>query len=88
MTKLTLFLLVACGAAAQELPKGLYAIFHTSAGKITARLYEKETPVTVENFVALAQGKKATRSAKTGKLVMVPLYDNITFYRVVPGEMI
>ena len=57
-------------------------------GKITARLYEKETPITVENFVALAQGKKATRSAKTGKLVTVPLYDNITFHRVVPGEMI
>ena len=42
----------------------------------------------MENFVALAQGKKATRSAKTGKLVTVPLYDNITFHRVVPGEMI
>lgn len=44
--------------------------------------------MTVQNFVALAQGKKATRSAKTGKLVMTPLYDNITFHRVVPGEMI
>src|SRR5438445_9460727 len=88
VTRLTLFLLVAYCAAAQELPKGLYAIFHTSAGKITVRLYEKETPVTVENFVALAQGKKATRSANTGKLVTAPLYDNITFHRVVPGEMI
>ncbi len=88
VTRLTLFLLVAYCGAAQELPNGLYAIFHTSAGKITARLYEKETPTTVQNFVALAQGKKATRSAKTGKLVTVPLYDNITFHRVVPGEMI
>ncbi len=57
-------------------------------GNITARLYEKETPITVGNFVELAQGAKATRSLKTGKMVKVPLYDNITFHRVVPGEMI
>jgi peptidyl-prolyl cis-trans isomerase A (cyclophilin A) len=57
-------------------------------GDITARLFEKDTPKTVENFVALAQGTKATRSPKTGALVKRPLYDNITFHRVVPGEMI
>jgi cyclophilin family peptidyl-prolyl cis-trans isomerase len=57
-------------------------------GEITARLYEKETPRTVENFVALAQGTKATGSPRTGKMVMAPLYNNITFHRVVPGEMI
>jgi len=57
-------------------------------GNFRTRLYEKETPLTVANFVALAQGKKATRSPKTGKLVARPLYDNITFHRVVSGEMI
>jgi cyclophilin family peptidyl-prolyl cis-trans isomerase len=57
-------------------------------GNITARLYEKDTPVTVENFVALAQGTKATRNPKTGKMERLPLYANITFHRVVPGEMI
>lgn len=57
-------------------------------GKITARLYEKDTPVTVENFVALAQGTKATLNPKTRTMVKLPLYDNITFHRVVPGEMI
>ena len=57
-------------------------------GNITARLYEKDTPVTVENFVALAQGAKATRNPKTGAMAKLPLYDNITFHRVVPGEMI
>jgi len=55
---------------------------------MTARLYEKDTPKTVENFVALAQGTKATRHPKTGAFVKVRLYDNITFHRVVPGEMI
>ena len=57
-------------------------------GDITARLYEKDTPRTVENFVALAQGAKATRDPKAGTMVKRPLYDNITFHRVVPGEMI
>ena len=57
-------------------------------GDITARLFEKDTPKTVDNFVALAQGTKATLSPKTGKPVKLPLYDNITFHRVVPGEMI
>jgi cyclophilin family peptidyl-prolyl cis-trans isomerase len=70
------------------LPNGLYAVFHTSMGNFTTRLYEKDTPGTVANFVALAQGTRATRSPKTGALVKAPLYDNITFHRVIPGEMI
>jgi len=88
VTRLTLVLLTAICGSAQQRPDGLYAIFHTSMGNITARLYEKETPITVGTFVALAQGKQATRSPKTGKPVTLPLYDNITFHRVVPGQMI
>jgi cyclophilin family peptidyl-prolyl cis-trans isomerase len=88
VTRFALFLLAVGCVAAQPKPNGLYAVFHTSMGNFTARLYEKETPVTVANFVALAQGRKATRSPKTGKFVNVPLYDNITFHRVVAGEMI
>jgi peptidyl-prolyl cis-trans isomerase A (cyclophilin A) len=80
--------MLAAGCALAQQPAGLYAIFNTSLGNITARLYEKDTPVTVENFVALAQGTKATRSPKSGAMVKRPLYDNITFHRVVPGEMI
>jgi peptidyl-prolyl cis-trans isomerase A (cyclophilin A) len=86
--RLTLLLIAAACVSAQQLPNGLYAIFNTSMGNITARLYEKDTPISVENFVALAQGTKATRQPKTGALVKRPLYDNITFHRVVPGEMI
>jgi peptidyl-prolyl cis-trans isomerase A (cyclophilin A) len=88
VTRFTLFLLAAGCVSAQPQPNGLYAVFHTSMGNITARLYEKDTPMTVENFVALAQGTKATRHPKTGAMVKVPLYDNITFHRVVAGEMI
>jgi len=81
-----LFLIAGC--AHGQLPPGLYAIFNTSMGNITAKLYEKDTPISVETFVALAQGTKATRSPKTGAMVKRPLYDNITFHRVVPDEMI
>ncbi|HXA51787.1 MAG TPA: peptidylprolyl isomerase [Candidatus Acidoferrum sp.] len=88
MLRFTVLLLAAACIAAQPPSNGLYATFHTSMGNFRTRLYEKETPLTVANFVALAQGKKATRSPKTGKLVARPLYDNITFHRVVSGEMI
>ena len=60
--------MAAC-AFAQSRPDGLYAVFQTSAGNFTAKLYEKEAPGTVENFVALAQGTKPTRSPKTGDMV-------------------
>jgi len=88
MRRFALLLLMTGLAAAQPRPNGLYAIFKTSLGDIAARLYEKETPITVENFVALAQGTKATLDPKTGKMSLRRLYDNITFHRVVPGEMI
>jgi peptidyl-prolyl cis-trans isomerase A (cyclophilin A) len=81
-------LAAACCLPAQQRPSGLYAIFHTSQGQITAKLYEKDTSITVQNFVALAQGTKPTRDPKTGKLVYRRLYDNITFHRVVRDEMI
>jgi len=84
-----LFVAACAWPQAQEapLPKGLYAIFNTSEGLITAQLYEKDTPIAVQNFVALAQGTKPWINAK-GVAVRQPLYDNITFHRVLPGQMI
>jgi peptidyl-prolyl cis-trans isomerase A (cyclophilin A) len=88
VTRLALLFLAAQFAFGQSLPDGLYAIFNTSIGNFTARLYEKDTPIAVETFVALAQGTKATRNPKTQAMTKVPLYDNITFHRVLPGIMI
>ncbi|MDP9169579.1 MAG: peptidylprolyl isomerase [Acidobacteriota bacterium] len=88
------FLLIAAAlygqtpAPAPKLKPGLYAIFDTSEGKITAQLFEKYTRNTVNNFVALAQGTKAWRDPKTGALVKRPLYNGIYFHRVVREEMI
>jgi peptidyl-prolyl cis-trans isomerase A (cyclophilin A) len=84
--------LIACAAAlgAQNPPSkpGLYAVFHTSSGDITALLYEKYTPIAVTNFVGLAQGTKPWKDPKTGAMVKRPLYQNLTFHRVLPGLMI
>ena len=73
-----------------ELPSkpGLYAIFNTGKGTIVAVLYEKETPASVKNFVELAQGVKAWREPQNGAMVKRPLYNNITFHRVLRGQAI
>ena len=78
----------ALGAQNPPLKPGLYAIFQTSSGAITALLYEKATPHAVRNFVALAEGTKAWKDPKTGAMVKRPLYNNLIFHRVLPGLMI
>jgi cyclophilin family peptidyl-prolyl cis-trans isomerase len=57
-------------------------------GTITARLFEKETPLTVKNFVALARGTKPWKDPKSGAMAAKPLYNGITFHRVIPNFMI
>ena len=90
MSKALIWLCMAASAAAQSaaLPKGLYAVFTTSAGNFTAKLYEKDTPETVKTFVGLAEGTKAWREPQTGRMVKRPLYKDLLFYRVIPGEII
>ncbi len=77
-----------CVHAQQQWPNGLYAVFATTKGAFTAILYEKDTPITVRTFVALAQGTQPTLDPETRKPVRRKLYDGITFHRVVRGEMI
>jgi peptidyl-prolyl cis-trans isomerase A (cyclophilin A) len=78
----------ACAFAQPVRPAGLYAVFQTSEGTFTARLYEKETPNTVQNFIGLAQGTVAWLDPQTRKMVKRPLYKDITFHRVVPHDVI
>lgn len=89
MRTLVLAVLIAgCALPQVQRKPGLYAVFETSEGRITARLFEKEVPETVRNFVSLAKGEKAWRDPALRKLVKRPLYNGITFHRVVSGEMI
>jgi cyclophilin family peptidyl-prolyl cis-trans isomerase len=59
----------------------------TSEGRIVAELYEKYVPAAVKNFVGLAQGTKPWRDAK-GVLVKGPMYNGVTFHRIIREEMI
>jgi len=63
------------------------AVIKTSMGEIRVRLYADETPKTVENFLALAEGTKEWKDA-TGAMVTKPFYDGLTFHRVIQGFMI
>jgi peptidyl-prolyl cis-trans isomerase A (cyclophilin A) len=67
---------------------GTYAIFETSLGSIVCRLFEKEAPQTVANFVGLAEGSKEFRDGRTGQKARRPFYDGLVFHRVIPGFMI
>jgi peptidyl-prolyl cis-trans isomerase A (cyclophilin A) len=60
------------------MPNETYAAFDTTAGKFKVKLFADKAPLTVNNFVSLADG------SKTGK----PFYDGTVFHRVIPDFMI
>jgi peptidyl-prolyl cis-trans isomerase A (cyclophilin A) len=67
---------------------GTYAVFNTSEGTIVARLFEKEAPKTVANFVDLAEGNREWTHPTTGKKSNDKLYHGTIFHRVIPDFMI
>lgn len=67
---------------------GTYASFNTSEGTIVCRLFEKEAPKTVQNFVELAEGKRDWHDRVSGKKGPGPLYSGTIFHRVIPNFMI
>ncbi|MGQ0506597.1 MAG: peptidylprolyl isomerase [Myxococcaceae bacterium] len=68
--------------------KDLYATLKTSDGDITVKLFSKDAPKTVENFVALAAGEKEWTHPQTGAVSKKPLYDGTIFHRVIPEFMV
>jgi FKBP-type peptidyl-prolyl cis-trans isomerase len=70
-------------AAPQTLSAGLYANVYTSKGLITGRLEYEKAPLTVANFVGLAEGTKKHNREGTKHF-----YDGLTFHRVIQDFMI
>jgi peptidyl-prolyl cis-trans isomerase A (cyclophilin A) len=66
----------------------LTATLHTSAGDIVLLLFEDQAPVTVQNFVGLAEGSKEWTDPRTKQRSTAPLYDGTIFHRVIDGFMI
>jgi len=57
-------------------------------GTIVAKLFDTEAPKTVKNIADLAMGRKEWTDPKTRQRVKRPLYNGLTFHRVIPGFMI
>lgn len=67
---------------------GTYAVFDTNLGKITCKLFEKDAPNTVKNFIELAEGDREWKDRISGKKGPGPLYSGTIFHRVIPNFMI
>jgi len=67
---------------------GTYAIFDTSQGKIVCRLFEQDAPITVKNFIELAEGAREWMHPRTREKSKQPLYNGTIFHRVIPDFMV
>jgi len=86
--KIVLLLLIfafSCKSAYKDLNDGLYADMQTTKGSILLKLYAEDAPLTVSNFVGLAEGN---HPKVTDSLVGRKYYDGLRFYRVIPDFMI
>lgn len=90
MKKLVVIILLSLIASQVEakkkpkLEKGMYAEMTTSKGIILIKLEFEKTPLTVANFVGLAEGK----IKNTAKADGVRYYDSLKFHRVIANFMI
>jgi peptidyl-prolyl cis-trans isomerase A (cyclophilin A) len=63
---------------------GLYAVFTNAKGQIVCKLEYVKAPLTVANFVTLAEGKNPKSTVNKGK----PFFNGLTWHRVEPGFVI
>ncbi|MFT6721960.1 MAG: peptidyl-prolyl cis-trans isomerase A (cyclophilin A) [Flavobacteriaceae bacterium] len=80
------FLMMSCKSSLRpDLGDGLFANIKTNKGEIIVRLEQEKTPITVANFVSLAEGtnKFVSEEFKNKKF-----YNGLTFHRVMKNFMI
>ncbi len=73
---------------AESSSEGLFSEIHTNKGVIKLKLFYKRVPLTVGNFVGLAEGSQNWMNSRTGKMMNVPLYKNLKFHRVIKNFMV
>ena len=84
---IALLALAAFFAGCSKKPTTLVAHMETNKGTIVIELFEEKTPITVENFVGLADGSK-TWTTPDGVEKNEPFYDGLIFHRVINDFMI
>ena len=72
--------------ATPSVDQGIFAEMETSKGKILIQLEYQKTPITVANFISLAEGTNA--SVADEKLKGKPFYNGLKFHRVIADFMI
>ena len=89
LSKLFLLTLIITSMSCQDeypnLEDGLYAKFDTNYGEFIAKLYHEKAPMTVGNFVSLAEGNNPKALEKYQG---VKFYDSLIFHRIIDGFMI
>jgi len=81
----SLSIFVGCNSQYPDLEKGLYADILTANGSILLKLESEKTPITVANFVSLAEGNNPFVSEQYKDK---PFYDGLVFHRVMSNFMI
>lgn len=75
----------ACGDSYKDLEDGLYADMNTDRGNIIMKLYPEQVPLTVANFVTLAEG---TNPMVPDSIKGKKYYDGLGFHRLVPDFIV
>ena len=70
-------------------PTGPTVLLDTTVGRLSCKLFDKQSPLAAANFIGLATGTRDWTDPTSGQKVHgKPFYDGTTFHRVIPGFMI
>ena len=74
--------------ATLENPANPLVLMSTTRGDILLELFPDNAPLTVTNFLELAEGTKPFTDPYSGQRTMRPFYDGLVFHRVIEGFIV